>query len=389
MSGDGGSQRPQEGDSQRARASTSYSAAGVDYDALDAGKRMAMAKALSTSSLLEARGGRALDASRGEPAFVFEHGGETLAFVVEGLGTKSIIARHVLEGQGIDRFDAVAYDTVAAILNDLCCVGALPLVVNAYFATGASEWYLQEQRLASLLEGWRSACARAGCVWGGGESPSLPGMLAEHDIELAGAAVGAVPAGRSPILGERLGVGDEIVLVASSGLHANGASLARLVAERLPDGYATLLADGATFGEALLEPSVMYVPLIAALLEAEIDVTYLSHVTGHGLLKLMRPAKELSYRVERLPEVPPVLSFLAEHAGMDAQAAYSTFNMGCGYAVYCAGGSGKRIVEIAECLGLRALLAGSVEEGPRQVLLEPVGVRFGSERLELSPAAET
>ncbi len=198
-----------------------------------------MAQALSTSSLLRRRGGRALDDSRGEPAFVFELDGRTFAFVVEGLGTKSMIARQVLERQGIDRFADVAYDTVAAILNDLCCVGALPLVVNAYFATGASEWYPQRERAASLLDGWRSACVDAGCVWGGGESPSLPGLLAEEEIELAGAAVGAVPAGRAPILGERLGPGDEIVLVASSGLHANGASLARLIAGRLPDGYAT------------------------------------------------------------------------------------------------------------------------------------------------------
>jgi phosphoribosylformylglycinamidine cyclo-ligase len=373
--------------------SASYRAAGVDYDALDAGKRLAMAKALSTSSLLAGRGGRALDASRGEPAFVFELDGHAFAFVVEGLGTKSIVARQVLEGQGIDRFADVAYDTVAAILNDLCCVGALPLVVNAYFATGASEWYLQGERSASLLEGWRSACVDAGCVWGGGESPSLPGLLAEEDIELAGAAVGAVPVGRSPILGERLGPGDEIVLVASSGLHANGASLARLIAGRLPDGYATELPagvsgrDGAgatTFGEALLEPSVMYVPLIAALLDTDVELTYLSHVTGHGLLKLMRPAKELSYRIERLPQVPSVLSFLVEHAGMDAQAAYSTFNMGAGFALYCRAGHGERIVEIAERLGLGALLAGRVEEGPRQVVLEPVGVCFASDRLELS-----
>ncbi|MGD0453584.1 MAG: AIR synthase related protein [Solirubrobacteraceae bacterium] len=374
----------------------SYRAAGVDYDALDAGKRLAMAKALSTSPLLEGRGGRALDASRGEPAFVFELASQTLAFVVEGLGTKSIIARHVLEAQGIDRFADVAYDTVAAILNDLCCVGALPLVVNAYFATGASEWYLQRERSASLLEGWRRACADAGCVWGGGESPSLPGMLAEHDIELAGAAVGAVPAGRSAILGERLGPGDEIVLVASSGLHANGASLARLVAGRLPDGYATELpmeasppvhppaAASVTLGEALLEPSIMYVPLVAALLEADVELTYLSHVTGHGLLKLMRPAKQLSYRIERLPAVPPVLSFLVEQADMDAQAAYSTFNMGTGYALYCSAGCGGRIVEIAHGLGLTALVGGRVEEGPRQVVLEPVGVCFAGDRLELS-----
>src|SRR6202035_1210763 len=129
------------GSSPMTHGSANYKAAGVDYDALDAGKRMAMAKALATSPLLEPRGGQALDASRGEPAFVFDFDGRAFAFVMEGLGTKSIIARHMLERHGSDRFADVAYDTVAAILNDLCCVGALPLVVNAYFATGASEWY--------------------------------------------------------------------------------------------------------------------------------------------------------------------------------------------------------------------------------------------------------
>jgi phosphoribosylformylglycinamidine cyclo-ligase len=372
----------------------SYRAAGVDYEALDAGKRLAIAKALSTSPLLHARGGRALDASRGEPAFVFELGCQTLAFVVEGLGTKSIVARHVLEQQGVDRFADVAYDTVAAILNDLCCVGALPLVANAYFATGASEWYLEDGRAASLLEGWRSACADAGCVWGGGESPTLPGMLAEREIELAGAAVGAMPAGHSPILGEALEPGDEIVLVASSGLHANGASLARLVATRLSDGYATELPAAAgsddqtqtrtTLGEALLEPSLMYVALVAALLEDDVELSYISHVTGHGLLKLMRPAKPLTYRIERLPEVPPVLSFLAREAELDARAAYSTFNMGSGYALYCKAGGGEGIVRIAARLGLSALVAGRVEEGPRQVILEPVDVRFAGEEYEVS-----
>jgi phosphoribosylformylglycinamidine cyclo-ligase len=368
------------------REDASYRGAGVDYEALDAGKRLAMAKALSTSSLLAARGGRALDDSRGEPAFVFELDGRMLAFVVEGLGTKSMIARQVLEGQGIDRFAEVAYDTVAAILNDLCCVGALPLVVNAYFATGASDWYERDGRAASLLEGWRRACADAGCVWGGGESPTLPGMLAEPEIELAGAAVGVVPVGYEPILGERLRAGDEIVLVASSGLHANGASLARSVAARLPDGYATELpgAAGTSFGEALLAPSVMYVALLAALMDGNVELTYISHVTGHGLRKLMRPARELRYRIERLPPVPPVLAFLAHEAGMDEQAAYATFNMGAGLALYCTPGHGARIIELAADLGLGALLAGVVERGPREVVLEPVGARYSGERLELS-----
>jgi phosphoribosylformylglycinamidine cyclo-ligase len=364
----------------------SYRAAGVDYDALDAAKRMAMAKALSTSPLLAQTGARALDSSRGEPAFVFELDGRAFAFVVEGLGTKSIVARQVLEEQGINRFGEVAYDTVAAIVNDLCCVGALPLVVNAYFATGASEWYRQSERSAALLEGWRSACADAGATWGGGESPSLPGLLDERDIELAGAAVGVVPEGHSPILGAELSAGDEIVLVSSSGLHANGASLARLLAGRLPDGYATKLPSGASLGEALLEPSVMYARLVAELLQAKLAITYLSHVTGHGLLKLMRPAKALTYRIERLPEVPEVLRFLVAQAELDAHAAYSTFNMGSGYAIYCAKGDAEAVLEIARGLGLSALLAGHVEEGPRQVILEPVDVRFAGDELELSSA---
>jgi phosphoribosylformylglycinamidine cyclo-ligase len=363
-----------------------YRAAGVDYDALDAAKRMAMAKALSTSPLLGALGARALDSSRGEPAFVFELDGRAFAFVVEGLGTKSIVARNVLEGLRINRFADIAYDTVAAILNDLCCVGALPLVVNAYFATGASEWYRESERAASLLEGWRRACADAGCTWGGGESPSLPGLLDERDIELAGAAVGVLPEGRSPILGEDLQAGDEIVLVSSSGLHANGASLARLLAGRLPEGYATALASGVTLGEALLEPSVMYVPLVAELLRAGLPVTYMSHVTGHGLLKLMRPPKALTYRIDRLPAVPEVLSYLVAQAGLDPHTAYSTFNMGSGYAVYCAAGGAEAILQIAEGLGMSALIAGRVEQGPRQVILEPVDVRFAGAELELSGA---
>ncbi len=366
--------------------SANYKQAGVDYDALDAGKRLAMARALATSPLLAARGGRALDASRGEPAFAFDFDGRTLAFVMEGLGTKSIVARQVLERHNINRFADVAYDTVAAILNDLCCVGALPLVVNAYFATGASEWYGETQRAAALLEGWQRACLHAGCVWGGGESPSLSGLVSEHDIELAGAAVGAVPPDRSAILGEELKAGDEIVLVASSGLHANGASLARLLVERLPDGYMTPLPSGRSLGEALLDPSLMYVPLVQSLLASELNVSYISHVTGHGLLKLMRPLKPLTYRISELPPVPEVLAFLVEAADLDAHDAYSTFNMGSGYAVYCESSAGPAVVALARELGLEALVAGSVERGPRQVIVEPLGIRYTGEELEISTA---
>src|SRR5437763_9151056 len=157
--------------------SSAYRSAGVDYEALDAGKRNALTEALATSELLERVGGAAVDESRGEPAFVFRCGELTLGFVLEGLGTESIIARQLEATLGASGFAAVAYDAVAAIVNDLVCVGALPLVVNAYFATGSSEWYRQADRQQALLTGWREACQDAGAAWGGGESPSLPDLV--------------------------------------------------------------------------------------------------------------------------------------------------------------------------------------------------------------------
>ncbi|HXM87356.1 MAG TPA: hypothetical protein VN889_06955, partial [Solirubrobacteraceae bacterium] len=163
-----------------------------------------------------------------------------------------------------------------------------------------------------------------------------------------------------------------------------GASLARLLAARLPDGYATALPSGARLGEALLAPSLIYAPLVAALLESAPTPTYISHVTGHGLLKLMRPPAQLRYRIERLPPVPEVLEFLVAEAGLDPHAAYSTFNMGCGYALYCRAGDGQKIVRTAERLGYEAMLAGGVEQGPRSVVLESVGVHYEGDELELS-----
>ena len=353
---------------------------------LDASKRSALGEALATSHWLAAGGARAVDGSRGEPAFVLRFAGSTLAFVLETLGTKSIVAREYHELAGVNRFDHVAYDTVAAVLNDLICVGALPLVVNAYFATGSSAWYEHAERADALLAGWRRACDDAQCAWGGGESPSLVDLLAPAEIELAGSALGFVPPPSEPLLGEALAPGDEIVLLASSGLHANGASLARRIAARLPRGLLTELPDGATFGEALLAPSVLYVELLRRLLgDAKVRLTYLSHITGHGLLKLMRPQRELTYRIRALPPVPPVLAFLAAQAELDAAAAHSTLNMGAGFGVYCRPGGGARVVAAAEELGLGALLAGDVEEGPRQVILEPVGVTFAGEQLALAP----
>ena len=194
------------------------------------------------------------------------------------------------------------------------------------------------------------------------------------------------PAAVPAILGEQLAAGDEIVFISSSGLHANGSSLARLIASRLADGYETALPSGRSFGEALLDRSVIYVPLVDALHAEGVDVHYLSHITGHGLLKLMRPRRDFTYRITALPEVPEVLRFLAAEAGMDDHAAYSTLNMGAGLRrLRCAGKRRGCRADRRRPRAQHPVLGGVVEDGPRRVILEPLSVTFESGELDLGP----
>src|SRR5256714_9076798 len=175
--------------------SSEYSKAGIDYDVLDESKRAAIRNAEARSGMIAAQGGRGVEESRGASGFVFELGGQQLAFVVEGLGTKSILARQWLEQTGEDRFADVGIDGVAAIVNDVASVGALPVVVNAYFATGSSEWHASGGSAVSLLEGWRAGCERAQATWGGGEAPALPDLVSPQDAEIAGSSIGTGAAG--------------------------------------------------------------------------------------------------------------------------------------------------------------------------------------------------
>ncbi len=363
-------------------ATDRYGQAGVDYETLDAAKRAALEAAASTGPLASARGAELLEHSRGEPAVVLELAGRHLGFVLECLGTKSMVARAYQDATGEDRFASIGYDTVASVVNDCCCVGALPVVVNAYFATGSSAWY-EGSRASSLIEGWRRACEDAGASWGGGESPTLSGLVGDREIDLAGSAVGLVPAGVAPLVGDQLAAGDEIVLVASSGLHANGASLVRSLAAALPEGLLSMLGSGRTLAEAVLEESVIYVALVAALLEAEVPLHYVSHITGHGWRKLMRARAEFTYRIELVPEVPEVLAYLVAGLDLSSREAYGTLNMGAGLALYVAPGSGGRVLEIARATGYDAKLAGQVEVGPKQVLIEPLSLAYTADELEL------
>jgi phosphoribosylformylglycinamidine cyclo-ligase len=361
----------------------SYAESGVDYGSLDPAKLLAQQAAAGTAGNLSRWGLAELPGSRGESAYVWEEADAYRAFVIEGLGTKNLVADACRALTGRSHYDAIAQDTVATFVNDLIVVGATPQVATAYWAVGDSAWFDDRERAADLAQGWAAACDLAGVTWGGGETPALAGIVAPGTIELAGACVGRIqPKGRL-VLGDRLTAGDAIVLVESSGIHANGLTLARKVAEGLPAGYATPLVDGSSYGEALLAPTHLYARLVEAVFAASVDIHYLVNITGHGWRKLMRARRELSYRLHSVPPVSPLFAFLVQQAGQSAADAYGTFNMGAGFAVYTPPEQAEQVVDAAQSVGLRAWVAGEVAEGPRQVVIEPLGVVFAGEALQL------
>lgn len=359
-----------------------YRQSGVDYEVLDEVKRQAIALASATAPLLGPVGAE-IPESRGSSAYVFEVGGATLAFVVEGLGTKSIIASDYLDATGVSRFADIARDAVAAIVNDVISVGANPLVVTAYFATGDASWYGNRDRSLDLLTGWRAACEEAGAVWGGGESPALPGIVSPGAIELAGSAIGMVPPGRRPVFGDDIVTGDKVLLLPSTGLHANGASLARRVASQLPNGLLTELPGGRQLGDALLDPTRIYAPFVRELLASSVKPKFLNGITGHGFLKIMRAEAAVRYDISVVPEVPEVLQFLVTKLSMPPSEAYSTLNMGAGYVVIVSPEDTDEAVEVARKTGNDALVAGEVTEGQRALAIPSLGIEYRDDDFQL------
>jgi phosphoribosylformylglycinamidine cyclo-ligase len=361
----------------------SYSQAGVQYDLIDPLKVAAQRAAAATASHLAGHGYTEVEASRGESAYVVDLGPFYLASIVECLGTKTLVADEMQRLTGQPYFAGIAQDTIAMAVNDLITVGATPLVVQAYWAAGGSDWFADAARAQSLVAGWKAACDQCKVAWGGGETPALAGIVEAGRVDLAAACTGLVQPRERLSLGEDLAAGDAIVLLASSGIHANGLSLARKLADRLPQGYLTEIAPGLRYGDALLAPTTLYSPVTEALWAAGVRVHYAANITGHGWRKLLRHPKSLSYAVHTLPPVPPVLAYIQKQARMDDREAYSTLNMGAGFALFVPAAQAHRCVEVAQSVGVGAWVAGKVSAGPKQLEIAPLGLRFDAEDLAL------
>ena len=362
----------------------SYQQAGVNYDLIDPLKVSAQRAAAATAVHLAGHGFSEIKASRGESAYVVDVGPFYIASIVECLGSKALVADEMARLTGNSYYGAIAQDTIAMAVNDLITVGATPLVVQAYWAAGGSDWFRDAARSQALVAGWQRACEVCNVAWGGGETPALAGIVEAGRIDLAASCTGLINPKERLSVGDKLAAGDAIVLLASSGIHANGLSLARKLTERLAQGYLSPIdASGTTFGAALLAPTTLYSPVTEALWQAGISPHYAANITGHGWRKLLRHPARFTYRISALPAVPPVLRFIQQHAGHDDHEAYSTLNMGAGFALFVAPELAQHTVAVAREQGIEALVAGRVEAGDKQLLIEPLGLRFGDDALQL------
>ena len=365
------------------QAPLDYKAAGVDYTQVDPLKVAAQQSARATAGNLAAHGYTEIPESRGESAYVVDMGDFYLASITECLGTKALIADQLRATTGKTYYDAIAQDTLAMAINDIITVGATPVSVHAYWAAGGSEWFSDAQRAHDLVNGWKAACDRAQVSWGGGETPALAGVVTTGAIDLAASCVGVVRPKTRLTLGHDLQDGDAIVFLAASGIHSNGVSLARKLSERLPQGYATPLASGRLYGEALLDPTPLYSPVTEALAKAGIVPHYSANITGHGWRKIMRHNGSFTYRLTMLPPVPEVLAYIQQHAGIDDREAYGTFNMGAGFALYLPQAQAEQAVAISKAQGIDAWVAGRVEAGPKRVVIEPLNLEYSADDLHL------
>jgi phosphoribosylformylglycinamidine cyclo-ligase len=361
-----------------------YASAGVNYDVLDTFKRACQRAAATTVDKLAAHGLAEPAGIRGESAYVMEAPEAYYAHVEEALGTKILVADAVYALTGKSLYRHVAIDDVATIANDLCAVGALPISIAMYAAVGENDYLADSIRAGDLAAGFAEGCRLSGAVWSGGETQTLKGMVSPGTVILGGSAFGRIAPKSLRICGD-VQDGDAMVFLASSGVQTNGLTLCRALAERLPQGYLTPLSDGRTYGEALLDPSVIYVPYIAACQKAGIHLHYAAHMTGHGWRKLMRLAEPFVYRVDTVPRPQPVFDLIVQTAGLDAHEAYGTFNMGVGFVVFVPEPCAGTCLDLARDAGFTAWFGGSVRsQGLRKAVEIPaLGITYEADSLKI------
>jgi phosphoribosylformylglycinamidine cyclo-ligase len=244
-----------------------------------------------------------------------------IAVGTDGVGSKLILAEQT------GRYDTVGIDCVAMNVNDVVCVGAEPIALLDYLAVEQANPEVMEQ----IGIGLKNGAEQAGVEIPGGEVAILPELIKGHPspngFDLTATCFGTV-ALDGMITGETIAPGDALIGLPSSGLHSNSYSLARRATQDLPlDGP---FGDG-TLADALLAPTVIYVRAALELIRSDVDVRGLAHITGGGLLNLLRLNERVGFAIEDPLPVPPIIDLVRERGQVSDAEAWEVFNMGCGF----------------------------------------------------------
>jgi len=302
----------------------SYKEAGVDID-LEADGVKTLINMLS----YKRTGEHGMLGGVGHFAGLIDFGDKVLSMCTDGVGTKMRVA------DDLQDWSTVGIDCMAMNVNDMYVMNIEPIAFVDYIATEG----INKEQMVQIGVGLNEGARLANLNIVGGETATLKGMV--NGLDLAGTCLG-VQNRDAVVTGEKVAVGDVIVGVPSTGVHSNGYTLARKVAEE-NGGYSTVLPSGRTVGEALLTPTRIYSEVLDVC--RQVEVHGMCHVTGGGLLNFLR-ISDLGFSIEDPLEVPEILQWIAEKGQLSENELYRTFNMGMGFAFIVAPENAEKLISL-------------------------------------------
>ena len=280
----------------------------------------------------------------------------------DGCGTKVKLAFIM------DKHDTIGIDAVAMCVNDIACSGGEPLFFLDYIACGKN----YPEKIASIVSGVAEGCIQSEAALVGGETAEHPGLMPEDDYDLAGFAVGVVDK-KDLITGENIKAGDTLIGIASSGVHSNGFSLVRNVFEMTKESLDTYYDElGKTLGEALIEPTRIYVKGLKAVKNAGVTIKGCSHITGGGFyenIPRMLPDGITAKIDKDSYEVPAIFKLMAKKGDIAEHMMYNTFNMGVGMVLAVDPADAQKTIDALATTGDKAFILGETVEGSEGVII--------------------
>lgn len=280
----------------------------------------------------------------------------------DGVGTKIKLAFL------LDKHDTIGIDAVAMCVNDVACAGGEPLFFLDYIACGKN----YPEKIASIVKGVAEGCIQSECALIGGETAEHPGLMPEDEYDVAGFSVGVVDR-KDMITGQDIKAGDVLIGIKSSGVHSNGFSLVRQIFPMTREALETYEPElGKTLGEALLQPTIIYVKAMKFVKNAGVKVKGASHITGGGFyenIPRMLPAGITAKVNKNSYDVPALFKMMAKRGDVEEHMMYNTYNMGIGMVLAVDPADADKTFAAVNASGCEAVMIGETVEGEEGVIL--------------------